>query len=191
MRLTGVENSKSSTHSFSQSPSQIAPEQPTQQLEKSISKSKLDVIRSKSYSKLFISSLTKEEREHSIRQILKEVQTEEICKSQSCNKRHTIRSVATDHSADCTSDNFKKLLSTTEIRNFFKKREMFMVVYGSSKLLLNPMVVQCPVCRNLVSIGHINNIIVGNDKLIKHIKKTHMDDKTSSEHRGKLVKKLC
>ena len=38
VRLTGVEKSKSSTHSFSQSPSQIAPEQPTQQLEKSISK---------------------------------------------------------------------------------------------------------------------------------------------------------
>ena len=45
------------------------------------------------------------------------------------------------------------------------------------------MLAQCPFCGNLIAIAHINNIMVENDKLIKHIKKAHFEDKTSSEYR--------
>ena len=65
-----------------------------------------------------------------------------------------------------------------------------MVVYGSSKLLLNPMLAQCPLCGNLIAIAHINNIMVENDKLIKHIKKALLEDKASSEYRGNYQEKF-
>ena len=184
MRLSQGEN-KSSTHSSSYR--QIAKPKPTQQ-DTDKSKSRLDDIRKKDFSKVFICSLTKEEREHSVREMINEVKKENIFTTY--NKKHTIKTVGGDIPVDCTPENLRKLFTTTEKRNFLIKKEKVMVVYGSSKLLLNPMLVQCPLCGNLIAIAHINNIMVENDKLIKHIKKVHFEDKTSSEYRGNYQEKF-
>ena len=68
--------------------------------------------------------------------MINEVKKEDICTT--CNKKHTIKTVGGDIPVDCTPENLKKLFTTTEKRNFLIKREKVMVVYGSSKLLLNP-----------------------------------------------------
>ena len=81
MRLSEGEN-KRSTHSSSYR--QIAKPKPTQQ-DTNKSKSRLDNIRKKDFSKVFICSLTKEEREHSIREMINEVKKEDICTT--CNKK--------------------------------------------------------------------------------------------------------
>ena len=95
-----------------------------------------------------------------------------------------MKSVKIDLSEGETPENIKKFFTATEKRNFWKKKEQFMVVYGNPNLLINPMIAQCPICGNLVNLDHINNIMIDNDKLLKHIKSVHMNDKANSAYRG-------
>ena len=59
------------------------------------------------------------------------------------------------------------------MRNFFDKRNQFIRVFGNVDLLLSPMQAQCCLCRTVVSLGHFNDILIQNDKLINPIKSIH------------------
>ena len=67
----------------------------------------------------------------------------------------------------------RPLLTQTEIRNFFDKRNSFQYVLGNASLLLNPLYTQCPLCRSIISLGHFNEILIKKDKLINHIELVH------------------
>ena len=163
MDLSGLSHDKnrpSFATSVSQSHSQQSSQQ-TQAKDTPACKSKLQLFKEKEFSKVYISSLTKEEREQCLRELFKSMQSDKICKS--CSKfksGDTMKSVKTNLSEDETPENIKKFFTTTEKRNFSKKKEQFMVVYGNPNLLINHMIAQCPTCGNLVNLGHINNIMI-------------------------------
>jgi len=73
----------------------------------------------------------------------------------------------------------KKLLTVCELRKFFDKRAKVRKVYGSADLLLNPLIVQCPICAAVVSLGHFNDTMIKRDNLWQHIKSSHPSWKTS------------
>ena len=41
------------------------------------------------------------------------------------------------------------LLTRTELRNFFDKRNSFQYVFGNVSLLLNPLYTQCTLCESI------------------------------------------
>ena len=48
-----------------------------------------------------------------------------------------------------------------------------MDVYGNSLLLINPLYVQCPLCCDIISLGHINEIFIKGDKLVSRLTTVH------------------
>ena len=124
MDLSGLSHDKnrpSFATSVSQSHSQQSSQQ-TQAKDTPVCKSKLQLVKEKEFSKVYISSFTKEEREQCLRELFKSMQSDKICKS--CSKfksGHTMKSVKTDLSEDETPENIKKFFTTTEKIHFLKK----------------------------------------------------------------------
>ena len=79
------------------------------------------------------------------------------------------------------------LCTRQQIKNLFEERNHFMNVFGNSSLLLNPLQVQCGLCGSIISLGHMNNIVIQNDKLIKHIRRVYLTPANSSL-KGKLLR---
>ena len=48
------------------------------------------------------------------------------------------------------------------------------------------MVAHYLVCGSSVKLGHIHNIMIDNDKLIKPVRNVHMNDRVISTYKGKL-----
>ena len=44
----------------------------------------------------------------------------------------------------------RSLLTQTEMRIFFDKRNSFQYVFGNALLLLNPLYTQCPFCGSII-----------------------------------------
>ena len=74
---------------------------------------------------------------------------------------------------DETKMKFQSLFTEVDYNLFKKKMKMVMDVYGNSLLLINPLYVQCPLCCNIVSLGHINEIFIKGDKLVNHLTIIH------------------
>ena len=54
-----------------------------------------------------------------------------------------------------------------------------LTIFVSEDLLINPLIMQCPICGVLVSLGHFNEIIQSGDKIFAHIDGVHNNPKSS------------
>ena len=121
-----------------------------------------------------LSTMPRSERESSMRKIVSELLKESKCEK--CNTKH--KHVLLDHAIEVDLSLEKKLkptCSTTEMQNFFYKRNGFQYVFGNASLLLNPLYCQCPLCGSVISLGHFNEILTKNDKLINHVRLVHQN----------------
>ena len=83
-----------------------------------------------------------------------------------------------DHAIEVDLSSEKKLrptCSTTEMRNFFDKRNGFQYVFWQCFLIIKPLYCQCPLCGSVISLGHFNEILIKNDKLINHVHLVHQN----------------
>jgi len=101
--------------------------------------------------------LSKRSREDAMRELVAEHLMEGQCKN--CPISHTSK-VAVSACPEELPDQLKKRLTACELRKLFDKRAKVRKVYGSAKLLLNPLFVQCPICAAVVSLGHFNDIMI-------------------------------
>lgn len=153
----------------------------------------LKKIEEKEWSKTFISSLSREQRETALRTLLKQLLVDKRCQETNstlkvvCN--HKLRTIAINKTEDPEGleKKIRSLLTADEIRNFFNKRSKVRAVYGSGDFLLNPLMGQCPICMSLVSLGHLNDIIIKDDKLKTHIDLVHQKDSRNATHKGKII----
>ena len=125
------------------------------------------------WSEKFISSLSRTDRESVIRKLIVNLLKPDT-KCDKCSHKH--KQCLVDHSKEIDSSLEKKmrsLLTQTEMRNFFDKRNSFQYVFGNASLLLNPLYTQCPLCGSIISLGHFNEILIKKDKLINHIEVVH------------------
>ena len=99
---------------------------------------------------------------------------------QICNKRHFHNIVSERTINPKLEEKLRMLCSKSGLRNFFGKRNQFITVFGNADLLLNPVQAQCCSCGTVVSLGHFNDILIQNDKLINHIKSIHAKPVNSS-----------
>ena len=93
-----------------------------------------------------LSTMPGSERESSMRKIVSELLKESKCEK--CNTKH--KRILLDPATEVDLSLEKKLrptCSTTEMRNFFGKRNGFQYVFGNVSLLLNPLYCQCPLCE--------------------------------------------
>ena len=121
-----------------------------------------------------LSTMPRSERESSMRKIVSELLKESKCEK--CNTKH--KHILLDHAIEVDLSSEKKLrptCSTTEMRNFFDKRNGVQYVFGNASLLLNPLYCQCPLCGSVISLGHFNEILIKNDKLINHVHLVHQN----------------
>ena len=108
-------------------------------------------------------------RERAVREIVGKLETK-YCEK--CPGRHMVQ-IFRDMVDDETKMKFQSLFTEVDYNLFKKKRKMVMHVYGNSLLLINPLYVQCPLCCNIVSLGHINEIFIKGDKLVNHLTTIH------------------
>ena len=114
------------------------------------------------------STMSRSERESSMRKIVSELLKESKCEKYNTIHKHILLNLAIE--IDLSSD--KKLRTTcssTEIQNLFDKRNGFQYDFGNASLLLNPLYCQCPLCGSVTSLGHFNEILIKNDKLINRV----------------------
>ena len=98
-----------------------------------------------------------------------------------CRRGHTIKSIDINQ---FSSYKMKALFTKTDIRMFHEKRATMELIYGNGDLLLNCGYCQCPICGNIISLGHFNDICQKNDHLYSHINSMHFRDPAKSTHRG-------
>ena len=122
----------------------------------------------------FIAKLPRTDRESLVRQLVTKLISEVNCKT--CKKHHKQCVVNTKEIDELLEKKMRLACSSTEMRNFFDKKNMFQHVFGNSSLLLNPLYAQCPLCGTVVSLGqqHFNDILIKKDHLINHIELTHL-----------------
>ena len=106
-------------------------------------------------------------RERAVREIVGKLETK-YCEK--CPGRHMVQ-IFRDMVDDDTKMKFQSLFTEVYYNLFKKKRKMVMDVCGNS--LINPLCVQCPLCCNIVSLGHINEIFIKGDKLVNHLTTIH------------------
>ena len=99
---------------------------------------------------------------------------------QICNNRHLHNIVSERTVVPKLEEKLRMLCSKSEMRNFLDKRNQFIRVFGNADLLLSPVQAQCCLCGTVVSLGHFNDILFQNDKLINHIKSIHAKPANSS-----------
>ena len=103
----------------------------------------------------------------------------ELLKESKCEKYNTKhKHILLDHAIEIDLSLDKKLrttCSTTEIQNLVDKRNGFQYDFGNASLLLNSLYCQCRLCGSVISLGHFNEILIKNDKLINHVCLVHQN----------------
>ena len=110
-----------------------------------------------------LSTMSTSERESFMRKIVSKLLKESKCEKYNTKHKH----ILLDHAIeiDLSSDkNLRTTCSTTEIQNFFDKRNGFQYEFGNVSLLLNPLYCQCPLCGSVISleVGSHNPIFSSN-----------------------------
>ena len=133
----------------------------------------------------FISNkLTREDRENAVREMIGGAAIKDTCLD--CQKYHPIKKLDLLKLIDNTNTKLRKLFSEEELHMFFAKKLEVTLILGNGHFLLNPFHIQCPICGSLISLGHMNNIMIKMDKLCKHIDSSHFKNPLKLTHRGKL-----
>ena len=135
----------------------------------------LSELNENNWSSEYMASMDKKERVLVFRHLLDTVKDVRHCEMRP--SKHSYQSIKQDvrDVEENITERLKSLISTTEKRNPFKKRQQVLTVFVLSNPLLNPMQMQCPICGTIISLGHFNEVLQKNYKIYQHIKLTHLN----------------
>lgn len=149
----------------------------------------LKLLDKKEWDKAVIARLSRDQRVTAMKTLLKSLLTDTMCTIQTSKCNHKVRTLSIKNidAPEGIEKKLRSLLTAEEINSFFNKRAKFKSVYGNGNLLLNPLMAQCPICMSLVSLSHLNDIMIKDDNFRQHIESAHQKDSVKSAYiKGKL-----